>query len=128
MAPLKTRTGSKANNTVKDSPNTTHRQRKRVDINTQNNAAQSAKHTEAENAPQIPGSVVGKLVAFSLLLLVIPILAYFLSLKFVFAGSTTPSAITAAVTANIVLAGYVYVAWVEDTDEGSENLQKRKLE
>ncbi|KAJ2614167.1 vacuolar ATPase assembly integral membrane protein vma21 [Coemansia sp. RSA 1365] len=128
MAPLKTRTEPKANNTVKDSPNTTRRQRKRVDINTENNAAQPVKHAEAESAPQIPGNVVGKLVAFSLLLLIMPILAYFLSLKLVFAGSTTPSAITAAVTANVVLAGYVYVAWVEDVDEGSENVQKRKLE
>ncbi|KAJ2767223.1 vacuolar ATPase assembly integral membrane protein vma21 [Coemansia nantahalensis] len=84
---------------------------------------------EATGAPrraQIPGSVVGKLVAFSLLLLVAPILVYFASLNLVFSGSTTPAAIAAAVTANIVLAAYVYAAWIEDQEGGGVPAQKQK--
>ncbi|KAJ2781542.1 vacuolar ATPase assembly integral membrane protein vma21 [Coemansia javaensis] len=73
---------------------------------------------------RIPGSVVGKLVAFSVLLLVVPLLAYFASLRLVFGGSTTPAAITAAVSANLVLAAYVYVAWTEE----SAGAPKRKTE
>ncbi|KAJ2161357.1 vacuolar ATPase assembly integral membrane protein vma21 [Coemansia sp. RSA 552] len=73
---------------------------------------------QLSNAPHIPGNVVTKLVVFSLLLLVLPILAYFVTLNLVFGGSTTPAAITAAVTANIVLAAYVYAAWIEEDDSG----------
>ncbi|KAJ2667258.1 vacuolar ATPase assembly integral membrane protein vma21 [Coemansia sp. RSA 1199] len=79
----------------------------------------------AVQSPQIPGNVIKKLVAFSVTLLIAPILTYFLSLNFVFAGSTTPAAITAAVTANIVLAAYVYAAWVEESDDNS-SYSKRK--
>ncbi|KAJ2128802.1 vacuolar ATPase assembly integral membrane protein vma21 [Coemansia sp. RSA 788] len=80
---------------------------------------------EAVQSPQIPGNVIKKLVAFSVTLLIAPILTYFLSLNFVFAGSTTPAAITAAVTANIVLAAYVYAAWVEESDGNSSHLKRK---
>ncbi|KAJ2081604.1 vacuolar ATPase assembly integral membrane protein vma21 [Coemansia sp. RSA 988] len=122
MAPLKAKTGSRAADTVKN------RQHKNIGTSAHGSTVQSAKYKQAVDTPQIPGTVVGKLVAFSLLLLIMPILAYFLSLKLVFAGSTTPSAITAAVTANIVLAGYVFVAWMEDVDDDADALSKRKLE
>ncbi|ORX72175.1 hypothetical protein DL89DRAFT_291396 [Linderina pennispora] len=43
------------------------------------------------------------LVAFSLLLLIMPIMVYFMTLKYVFAGKTAASAIAAVVAANLVL-------------------------
>ncbi|KAJ1835655.1 vacuolar ATPase assembly integral membrane protein vma21 [Coemansia sp. RSA 2711] len=85
----------------------------------------------AAQTPQIPSNVLQKLVAFSVVLLIAPILAYFLALHYVFAGSTTPAAITAAVTANIVLAAYVYAAWTEEepsSADASERSAKRKTD
>ncbi|KAJ2491984.1 vacuolar ATPase assembly integral membrane protein vma21 [Coemansia sp. RSA 2050] len=79
------------------------------------------------SAPQIPGNVIRKLVAFSLLLLVLPILAYFGSLRYLFVGSTASSAIVAVIVANFVLAAYVYAAWVEDASEHAEHPGARKL-
>ncbi|KAJ1800261.1 hypothetical protein LPJ59_001229 [Coemansia sp. RSA 2399] len=71
---------------------------------------------DERKTPHIPGSVVRKLVIFSLLLLIAPILVYFTSLKYVFVGSTAASAITAVVAANMVLVAWVYTAWSEDEE------------
>ncbi|KAJ2819042.1 vacuolar ATPase assembly integral membrane protein vma21 [Coemansia sp. 'formosensis'] len=79
------------------------------------------------SAPQIPGNVIRKLLAFSLLLLALPILAYFGSLKYIFVGSTASSAIVAVIVANVVLAAYVYAAWIEDTSEHPAHTNTRKL-
>ncbi|KAJ2021549.1 vacuolar ATPase assembly integral membrane protein vma21 [Coemansia sp. S610] len=80
-------------------------------------SSQEEEDVQPANTPQIPGNVIRKLLAFSLLLLVLPILAYFGSLKYVFVGSTASSAIVAVIVANFVLAAYVYAAWVEDASE-----------
>ncbi|KAJ2020833.1 hypothetical protein GGI13_005339 [Coemansia sp. RSA 455] len=82
---------------------------------------------QTASAPQIPGNVIRKLLAFSLLLLVLPIFAYFGSLKYIFVGSTASSAIVAVIVANIVLAAYVYAAWVEDASEHTAHTSTRKL-
>ncbi|KAJ1826271.1 hypothetical protein LPJ56_002264 [Coemansia sp. RSA 2599] len=76
--------------------------------------------TEQQGAsamPKIPRSVVGKLVSFSLLLLVAPILCYFVSLKYIFVGATASSAIVAVIAANLVLAAFVYSAWNEELED-----------
>ncbi|KAJ2402326.1 hypothetical protein GGI23_000791 [Coemansia sp. RSA 2559] len=83
--------------------------------------AVTATASEEEDAftgktPHIPGSVVCKLVVFSLLMLIAPILAYFASLKYVFVGSTAASAITAVVVANMVVVAWVYTAWSEEKE------------
>ncbi|KAI8324075.1 vacuolar ATPase assembly integral membrane protein VMA21, partial [Martensiomyces pterosporus] len=81
-------------------------------------------HVSTGELPRIPANVVRKLVAFSVLLLIAPILVYFFSLKYVFVGSTAPSAIAAVIAANMVLAGYVYAAWVEDSESNSQEKPK----
>ncbi|GAA6022234.1 hypothetical protein JCM11491_001676 [Sporobolomyces phaffii] len=57
--------------------------------------------------------VVWKLALFTLLMIVGPIGTYFLSLKYYF-HDPTPSAISAAFVANLVLVGFVVVAFLED--------------
>lgn len=71
-------------------------------------------------SPQIPGNVIRKLLIFSMLLLTVPLAVYFGSIKYVFVGSTASSAIAAAISANLVLAMYVYVAWIEDIDANND--------
>ncbi|KAJ2435129.1 vacuolar ATPase assembly integral membrane protein vma21 [Coemansia sp. RSA 2424] len=85
-----------------------------------------AQPTGASLPPQIPGNVIRKLLAFSFLLLVLPILAYFASLRYLFVGSTASSAIVAVIVANCVLAAYVYAAWIED-GAAQHTATKRKL-
>ncbi|KAJ2707360.1 vacuolar ATPase assembly integral membrane protein vma21 [Coemansia sp. IMI 203386] len=72
---------------------------------------------EALVTPNIPSNVVAKLVSFSALLLVAPILCYFVSLKYIFVGATASSAIVAVIAANLVLAAFVYSAWNEELDD-----------
>ncbi|GAA6060501.1 hypothetical protein JCM10212_005582 [Sporobolomyces blumeae] len=65
--------------------------------------------------PQNLSPVVWKLAIFTLLMIVGPIGTYFVTLNYYF-RDPTPSAITAAVVANLVLAGFVVVAFLEDSD------------
>ncbi|EIW73340.1 hypothetical protein TREMEDRAFT_42323 [Tremella mesenterica DSM 1558] len=62
----------------------------------------------------IQSAVRWKLILFAILMAVVPIGTYFSSLRFVFGGATTPSAIAAIVAANMVLVGYVIVAFREE--------------
>ncbi|EIW66581.1 hypothetical protein M231_02233 [Tremella mesenterica] len=68
-------------------------------------------------APQngIQSAVLWKLILFAILMAVVPIGTYFSSLRFLFDGSTTFSAIAAIIAANIVLVGYVIIAFREDS-------------
>ncbi|KAI9505027.1 hypothetical protein BX070DRAFT_221337 [Coemansia spiralis] len=86
--------------------------------------AQHEEHEETNRTPSIPNNVVRKLAIFSLLLLIAPISVYFVSLKCVFVGSTAASAITAVVAANVVLAAWVYAAWIED-DSGQQEQERQ---
>ncbi|KAI9635739.1 VMA21-like domain-containing protein [Dioszegia hungarica] len=67
-------------------------------------------------APQqgVQPAVLYKLILFAILMAVVPIGTYFGSLNYMWNGSTTYSAISAVVTANIVLVGYVVVAFEEE--------------
>lgn len=75
-----------------------------------------------------------KLVVFAILMAVAPIGTYFGSLHYVWSGlstrpidgswltvvgSSTKAAISAVVAANIVLVGYVWVAFAEDAQTGN---------
>ncbi|CCG80745.1 Vacuolar ATPase assembly integral membrane protein VMA21 [Taphrina deformans PYCC 5710] len=69
-------------------------------------------------SPSISSTVIAKLLFFSAAMVVLPLSAYYLSLEYLFSGyKTTYAAITAAVTANLVVAGYVVVAFLEDDSE-----------
>ncbi|CAD6583446.1 MAG: hypothetical protein TREMPRED_003569, partial [Tremellales sp. Tagirdzhanova-0007] len=63
----------------------------------------------------IQPSILYKLILFAILMAVAPIGTYFGSLRYVWNGSSTPSAISAVIAANIVLVGYVVVAFREDS-------------
>ncbi|KAJ1644254.1 hypothetical protein LPJ64_004057 [Coemansia asiatica] len=85
---------------------------------------ETADQREDSAMPNVPSDVVRKLVSFSLLLLVAPILSYFVSLKYIFVGATASSAIVAVIAANLVLAAFVYSAWNEELDPKPDQPQK----
>lgn len=69
-------------------------------------------------APAVSTSVVLKLLFFSAAMLILPLSAYYLSLEYLFGGyKTSYAAITAAITANLVVVGYVVVAFLEDDSQ-----------
>ncbi|KAJ3369487.1 vacuolar ATPase assembly integral membrane protein vma21 [Allomyces arbusculus] len=76
----------------------------------------------------MPTRVVIKLILFSMLLFVVPFSTYFLTLHHLFPGNMTYSAFAAAISANVVLLGYVIVAVTEgdptpDTDTTAKKTQ-----
>lgn len=76
--------------------------------------------------PQISTSVLSKLLFFSAAMVVLPLSAYYLSLEYLFEGyKTSYAAITAAITANVVVIGYVITAFLEDdTAQQQEAISK----
>ncbi|CCU76822.1 hypothetical protein BGHDH14_bgh02174 [Blumeria hordei DH14] len=81
--------------------------------------------TSSSVAPAVPAHVIYKLLAFTFAMMAGPISIYFFSLNRIFAGNSTYAGATAAITANVVLIGYVIVAFKEDQ---SEDLQQKKNE
>ncbi|KLT43556.1 hypothetical protein CC85DRAFT_301343 [Cutaneotrichosporon oleaginosum] len=79
----------------------------------------------AQTQEGIQPRVLGKLITFALLMAVVPIGSYFASIKWLYDGNTTHAALTAVAAANIVLAGYVYLAFAEDAAERSEIKEKK---
>ncbi|TFK28846.1 hypothetical protein FA15DRAFT_664924 [Coprinopsis marcescibilis] len=93
------------------------------------------------NAQQVPakintqaaqGGVLLKLILFSLSLGVIPLSAYYSSLKYFWEGNTIYAAVTAIVAANLILVAYIITAVVEDrakpsdtTKSGSESKKEK---
>ncbi|KAJ3072579.1 vacuolar ATPase assembly integral membrane protein vma21 [Podochytrium sp. JEL0797] len=69
----------------------------------------------------IPSSVLAKLAFFSIAMFTLPIGVYFYTIDNVFNGESLYSAICAAVTANVVLIGYVVVAFMEDSGEDASS-------
>lgn len=65
-----------------------------------------------------------KLLTFTALMFAAPICIYFLTAKTIFAGNNTWAGATAAVTANVVLIGYIIVAVREDQGERAEGEKK----
>jgi len=63
----------------------------------------------------LQGGALFKLFAFSISLAVVPIASYFLSQKYVWAGDTTASALTAVFTANFILVAYIIVSVQEES-------------
>ncbi|KAF7846145.1 hypothetical protein BT93_L5144 [Corymbia citriodora subsp. variegata] len=79
----------------------------------------------ADTSPAVPASVIRNLLGFTAAMLVVPISSYFLTLRTIFAGNTTWSGAFAAIMANVVLIGYILVAYNEDVAEtGSGKITK----
>ncbi|KAF8607929.1 hypothetical protein BDV93DRAFT_552738 [Ceratobasidium sp. AG-I] len=77
-----------------------------------NVAAETAPAKLAEAAAD--SAVLFKLTSFSLALGVVPLSSYFFSMYYVWGGNSTYAAITAIVSANIVLVIYILVSISED--------------
>ncbi|TIA84984.1 hypothetical protein E3P99_04098 [Wallemia hederae] len=79
----------------------------------------------AQSNEAVTRSSITKLVAFSLALVLLPIAIYFISLDGVYSGNSTYAAITAAVTANVVLISYVAMAIYEDDETVKHKADKK---
>ncbi|TFK43648.1 hypothetical protein BDQ12DRAFT_731638 [Crucibulum laeve] len=66
------------------------------------------------NAQAASGGVLLKLIIFSLSLGIVPLGSYFASQKYLWNGNATFAAITAVVSANIVLVAYIVTSLLED--------------
>jgi len=77
-------------------------------------------------APAVPAHVIYKLLGFTLAMVVGPIGSYFLSLNFIFGGNSTYAGALAAIMANVVLVGYVIVAFQEDQSDAVDAAKKEK--
>ncbi|KAI9795381.1 MAG: vacuolar ATPase assembly integral membrane protein vma21 [Candelina submexicana] len=68
-------------------------------------------------SPVVSHSVIVKLLAFTLAMMIGPLAAYYLTLRTIFKGNSVWAGATAAITANVVLIAYVVVAFYEDQSE-----------
>ncbi|KAI1846851.1 hypothetical protein JX265_004821 [Neoarthrinium moseri] len=87
--------------------------------------ASPAAHEKSSIAPAVPTDVIMKLLAFTLAMIVVPIGSYFATVHTLFKGNSTYAGALAAIMANVVLIGYVIVAYTEDQ---SEQLDEKKKE
>ncbi|RDB22877.1 Vacuolar ATPase assembly integral membrane protein VMA21 [Hypsizygus marmoreus] len=69
-----------------------------------------------------------KLFIFSVSLGIVPISSYFGSLKYVWNGNATFAAITAVVSANVVLVAYIISSLLDDRQTASVISEKTPLE
>ncbi|KAJ5297076.1 uncharacterized protein N7443_007969 [Penicillium atrosanguineum] len=90
---------------------------------------------DSDVTPAVPSDVIYKLLGFTAAMAFLPIGMYFLTVKTIFSvnhesGNATYSGITAAITANVVLFAYIYVAWKEDQGdrEEAENSKSKKAQ
>lgn len=74
----------------------------------------------------VPAHVIFKLLGFTLAMMVGPIGCYFATLNKIFGGNSTYAGTTAAIVANLILAGYIIVAFREDLGEVSETKEEKK--
>ncbi|CAG8936138.1 unnamed protein product [Penicillium salamii] len=87
-------------------------------------AAKPAPQGKSDVTPAVPAlfcsvsrDVIYKLLGFTAAMVAGPIGMYFLTVNTIFSGSSTLAGITAAITANVVLFAYIYVAWMEDQED-----------
>lgn len=90
-------------------------------------AASAPKEAPANSdvTPAVPANVIFKLLAFTLAMVAAPIGMYFLTVNSIFSGNSTWAGVTAAVTANVVLFAYIFVAWQEDQGERAAENEKK---
>ncbi|KAL2154886.1 hypothetical protein VTH82DRAFT_3562 [Thermothelomyces myriococcoides] len=76
-----------------------------------------AANEKSDIAPAVPTSVIMKLLAFTLGMIVIPIGSYYVTVDSLFNGNSTYAGALAAIMANVVLIGYIFAAMAEDQSE-----------
>lgn len=79
--------------------------------------ASPAASEKSNIAPAVPASVIAKLLAFTLAMVVVPIGSYFATVDTLFRGNSTLAGVLAAVMANVVMVSYIVVAMREDQSE-----------
>ncbi|KAK4550384.1 vacuolar ATPase assembly integral membrane protein vma21 [Oleoguttula mirabilis] len=78
-------------------------------------------------SPAVPGSVIAKLLGFTFAMITLPIGSYFVTVNNLFGGNATYAGALAAFMANVVLIGYVIVAFLDDKgDREAEEVEKKK--
>ncbi|TKA22884.1 Vacuolar ATPase assembly integral membrane protein vma21 [Salinomyces thailandicus] len=77
-------------------------------------------------SPAVPGSVIAKLLGFTFAMITLPIGSYFASVNMLFRGNSTYAGALAALMANVVLIGYVIVAFQDDKGEREADEAERK--
>ncbi|CAE6397744.1 unnamed protein product [Rhizoctonia solani] len=77
-----------------------------------NVAAQATPAKIAEDAAD--SAVLFKLSGFSIALAVVPLSSYFLSMNYLWGGNSTYAALTAIVSANVVLIAYILLSISDD--------------
>ncbi|KAI0796572.1 hypothetical protein C8Q75DRAFT_862440 [Abortiporus biennis] len=85
-----------------------------------------AKVSQLADQAAYQGSVLLKLLLFTLALAVAPLSSYYLSLTYLWNGNTTFAAITAIVAANIVLVAYIIVSLIEERKGNEGQVSKPK--
>ncbi|KAI0137061.1 VMA21-like domain-containing protein [Xylariales sp. AK1849] len=86
-----------------------------------------AANEQSSIAPAVPLDVIVKLLAFTLAMVVVPIGSYFATVHTLFKGNSTYAGALAAIMANVVLIGYVIVAYTEDQSEQLDEQKKESL-
>ncbi|KAL1303706.1 hypothetical protein AAFC00_007058 [Neodothiora populina] len=76
--------------------------------------------------PAVPKEVIIKLLLFTFAMIVCPIGSYFLTVNNLYSGNSTYAGATAAAVANVVLIGYVVVAFWEDQADRVEAEKEAK--
>ncbi|EGP87559.1 unnamed protein product [Zymoseptoria tritici ST99CH_3D1] len=74
--------------------------------------------------PAVPSSVIAKLLGFTFAMVTFPIASYFLSVNMLFRGNSTYAGGLAAIVANVVLLGYIVVAFNDDKSDREEASKK----
>ncbi|RMY42381.1 hypothetical protein D0864_16112 [Hortaea werneckii] len=85
-------------------------------------------------SPAVPGSVIAKLLGFTFAMVTLPLGSYFASLSVppqrsltrTFTGNSTYAGALAALMANVVLIGYVIVAFQDDQSEREADEAEKK--
>ncbi|KAG9238364.1 VMA21-like domain-containing protein [Amylocarpus encephaloides] len=95
-------------------------------LDVDDNGFTSKANEKSSIAPAVPAHVIYKLLGFTLAMIVGPIGFYFASLNTLFGGNSTYAGASAAIVANIVLMGYVIVAFREDQSEAMEAAEKER--
>lgn len=74
----------------------------------------------SDTSPLVTASVIQTLLGFTAAMVILPIGSYFVTVNTIFRGNSTFAGGLAALVANVVLIGYVIVAWKDDQEDQRE--------
>lgn len=74
----------------------------------------------SDTAPSVSSAVIRTLLGFTAAMVILPIGSYFVTINTIFRGNSTIAGGFAALMANVVLVGYVIVAWKDDQEDQRE--------